>query len=74
MRRVPQNPTQRVIGFHVGCPDCGFVTSALQGMEGQTISESDAGVSFATPVVCLRCDGRMHIVRSECTFQGAANV
>jgi hypothetical protein len=73
LRRVPQNPTQRVIGYSVCCPRCAFVTFALQGFEGQKITEidSDIGtrVSFAQPLHCLYCGVRVHVIHNEATLE-----
>jgi len=57
MRRVPQDRSFRgLVGYHVGCPRCGFVTIALQGNEGLLISESALGeVTFSLPVRCVLC-------------------
>lgn len=57
MRRVPQDRSFRgLVGYHVGCPRCGFVTIALQGDEGLLISESAQGeVTFSRPVRCVLC-------------------
>jgi len=55
LRRVPQNPSSLVIGYHVACPRCGFVTPALRGDRGLFIDEGPGGVSFSRPVRCLQC-------------------
>lgn len=57
MRRVPQDRSFRgLVGYHVGCPRCGFVTIALQGDEGLEISEDAGGeVSFSQAVRCVFC-------------------
>jgi hypothetical protein len=57
MRRVPQDRSFRgLVGYHVGCPRCGFVTIALQGDEGLEITEGAGGeVSFSRPVRCVLC-------------------
>lgn len=57
MRRVPQDRSFRgLVGYHLGCPRCGFVTIALQGDEGLLISESaQCEVTFSRPVRCVFC-------------------
>lgn len=57
MRRVPQDRSFRgLVGYHVGCPRCGFVTIALQGDEGLEICEGAGGeVTFSRPVRCVLC-------------------
>jgi hypothetical protein len=73
LRRVPQNASQRVIGYSVCCPRCAFVTFALQGFEGQKISEidSDIGtlVSFAVSMRCLYCGVLVHLTHNEAMLE-----
>ena len=63
LRRVPQNPRIRVVGYHVCCPACGFVTLAVNGDEGLVITEGEQGLSFSRPVDCLYCEA---LVRLDC--------
>ena len=65
MRRVPQNPRVRVVGYHVCCPACGFVTMAVDGHEGLVITEGDNGLTFSRPVECLYCDALVRVDRGE---------
>lgn len=57
MRRVPQDRSCRgLVGYHLGCPRCGFVTIALQGDGGLLITEeSEGAVSFSKEVRCVFC-------------------
>ena len=43
LRRVPQNPKSWVIGYHVCCPRCGFVSLAINGQRDLVIDEDMAG-------------------------------
>ena len=36
LRRVPQNPLSGVVGYHLCCLRCGFVTVALNGSDEPT--------------------------------------
>ena len=55
MRRVPQDRSHRgLVGYHLGCPRCGFVTIALQGNAGLSITEApDQAVTFSRAVMSV---------------------
>lgn len=57
LRRVSQDRRFGLVGYHVCCPRCGFVTVALNGNDGLVITESEDGkrVTFSRPVRCLYC-------------------
>lgn len=56
VRRVPQDTSQPILGYHVACPMCGYVTLVLHGRLGVFLSEDDLGqVSTSKPFVCLFC-------------------
>ena len=55
LRRVPQNPALGLVGYHVACPRCGFVTPAVVGDRGLAIDEGAFGVSFSRSVACVMC-------------------
>ncbi len=76
LRRVPQERTYRgIVGYHVGCPRCGFVTAVLQGIDGQAISEGDTGeVSFSTPARCVFCNVTIHLAEAELTLEEGPDV
>ena len=65
LRRVPQNPQARVVGYHVCCPGCGFVTLAVNGDEGLAITEGDGGLSFSRLVECLYCENMIRVDRGN---------
>ena len=41
LRRVSQDRRFGLVGYHVCCPRCGFVTVALNGNDGLVITESE---------------------------------
>ena len=57
VRRVPQARSAPLIGYHLCCPRCGFVTPALQHDEGVIITEGDdpVDITFSRPVRCMYC-------------------
>jgi hypothetical protein len=57
LRRVPQNLRSGIVGYHVCCPRCGFVTIAIQGSRGLAITEGDDAktVTFSVTVRCAYC-------------------
>ena len=67
IRRVPQNPRSYVVGYHVCCPKCGFVTIALQGKNGLTISENldRFEVGFSEGLRCVYCNILIQLRDSE---------
>jgi hypothetical protein len=71
IRRVPQNPRSFVVGYHVCCPKCGFVTIALQGKNGLEVTEKlgEFEVSFSTPLRCTYCNILIHLDRSRIELQ-----
>ena len=75
LRRVPQDRSFRgIVGYHVGCPHCGFVTAVLQGAEGIEISEAFGVVSFSAPARCVFCNVQIHLVAGELTLEEGADV
>ena len=63
LRRVSQDRRFGLVGYHVCCPRCGFVTVALNGNDGLLITEDDTGdrVSFSQPVRCVYCAVLIHL-------------
>lgn len=56
VRRVPQDKSQPILGYHVACPKCGYVTLVLHGRLGIFLSEDALGqVSTSKPLSCLFC-------------------
>jgi len=78
LRRVPQNPLSGIVGYHVCCLRCGFVTVALNGTAGLVITEAEENgsllVSFSRPVRCTYCAALVHLDRGEATLEEDANV
>lgn len=75
LRRVPQDRSFRgVLGYHVGCPRCGFVTAAIAGDEGLRIEERDEVVSFSEPVRCVFCRARLHLREGEIQVEEGPDV
>ena len=68
VRRVPQNNPRMLVGYHVCCPSCGFVTPALVGDQGLKIEEADA-VGFSKPLECTYCRVLIHLGRGELTLE-----
>jgi len=60
LRRIPLNPAFGLVGVHLCCPRCGFVTVALRGSKGLEINEHE-GISFSQPVRCLFCKVLLHL-------------
>jgi len=74
LRRVPQNAAFRVIGYHVACPRCGFVTPAIVGDAGLVIVEDALGVSFSRAVLCIMCLVELRITGSACEIHEGPDV
>ena len=78
LRRVPQNPQSGIVGYHVCCPRCGFVTVAVNGSHEQVITESVEGgalqVSFAKALRCVYCSVLIHLDNGEATLEEDADV
>lgn len=76
LRRVPQDRSFRgIVGYHVGCPHCGFVTAVLNGVDGLHIAEGAAGeVTFSSAARCVFCNVRLHLVAGELTLEEDADV
>ena len=67
IRRVSQDRRRVLVGYHLCCPRCGFVSVAINGSDGLTISESDDGqeVSFSKALRCLYCAVLIELNRGE---------
>ena len=65
--RVPREPRGRVVGYHVCCPACSFVTLAVNGDEGLAITEGDGAnsLSFSQPAECLYCEAQVRVDHGE---------
>jgi hypothetical protein len=66
VRRVPQDPRAGLLGYHVGCPSCGYVTLLLHGRLGLGLLESPSGsVSTSKPFACLFCQRQWQLTVDE---------
>lgn len=71
MRRVPQDRSYKgIVGYHVCCPRCGFVTAVLNGVGGLSITEpSESQVSFSQPFRCVYCCVSIRLGDGEISFE-----
>ena len=71
MRRVSQDRRGPLVGYHVCCTRCGFVTIALNGHDALVITESEGGtdVTFSKPVRCVYCAVRIHLRAGEAELE-----
>ncbi len=77
MRRVPLDRAWRgIVGYHLCCPRCGFVTAVLNGEQDVAITESDDGkiVSFSHPARCVYCAVLIHLSQGEGRLEEDSNV
>jgi hypothetical protein len=74
LRRVPQDPRARVLGYYLCCPRCGFVTPVLHGQDGVLLAEDGELVTFSTPVRCLMCLVRIALTRGEAALEEGPDV
>ena len=63
MRRVSQDRRFGLVGYHVCCPRCGYVTVALHGRDEMVITEDAAtgAVTFSVPLRCVFCQVLIHV-------------
>lgn len=71
IRRVPQDRALRgIVGYHLCCPRCGFVTAVLNGDGGLVITEfANEEVSFSKPARCVYCNVLIHLAAGELTLE-----
>jgi len=75
LRRVPIRRESPLIGFHVCCPRCGFISHALNGHTDLAITEDDDGqVSFSHPVRCVFCRVLIHLSAGDARLEEDASV
>jgi hypothetical protein len=76
VRRVPQDRGGFLVGFHVCCPRCGFVTPALEGDAGLRITETKdpSDITFSRPLRCTYCRVLMHVSHGDLQLEEDANV
>jgi hypothetical protein len=76
IRRVPQDRTNLLVGYHVCCLRCGFNTPALAGNDGLDIDEGDApdDLTFSKALRCTFCRVLMHVAHGELRLEEDADV
>lgn len=76
VRRVPQERTGLLVGYHVCCPRCGFVTPALEGDAELEIEEGDApdDLTFSRALRCTFCRVLLHLHHGELRLEEDADV
>ena len=76
IRRVPQDRTSLLVGYHVCCLRCGFNTPALAGNDGLDIDEGDApdDLTFSKALRCTFCRVLMHVSHGELRLEEDADV
>jgi len=66
VRRVPQDRSQAILGYHIACPSCGYVTLVLHGRLGVFLSEREDGqLDTSRPHQCLFCQKCLQIMCDE---------
>jgi hypothetical protein len=76
IRRVPQDRSNFLVGYHVRCLRCGFNTPALAGTDGLDIDEGDApdDLTFSKALRCTFCRFLMHVSHGELRREADADV
>lgn len=76
VRRVPQQPNSRLVGYHVCCVRCGFISAALLGDAELVISEGSEAedVSFSRALRCTFCRVLVHLEHGELRLEEDADV
>lgn len=76
VRRVPQERTELLVGYHVCCSRCGFDTPALEGYAGLDITEGTAhdDLTFSRAVRCTFCRVLLHVSHGELRLEKDADV
>lgn len=76
VRRVPQDRTHQLVGFHVCCPRCGFNTPALTGHDGLDITEGTEpdDLTFSRALRCTFCRVLLHVNHGEFRLEEDADV
>lgn len=75
VRRVPQDRTNFLVGYHVCCRRCGFITPALDG-HGLEITEGAEpdDLTFSQALRCTFCRVLMHVSHGELRLEEDADV
>lgn len=76
IRRVPQDRMHLLVGYHVCCLRCGFITPALEGSDGLTITEGAApdDLTFSKALRCTFCRVLMLVTHAELRLEEDADV
>jgi len=76
VRRVPQDRGGFLVGYHVCCVRCGFVTPALQGDAGLEITETKdpSDITFSKPLRCTFCRVLVHVSHGDLELEEDADV
>ena len=78
LRRVPQQLNSGLVGYHMCCPRCGFVTVTVHGSREQVITEVVEGgellITFLKPLRCAYCSVLIHVNHVEATLEEDAHV
>ena len=76
VRRVPQDPRGLLVGYHLCCSRCGFVTVALVGADGLEVEEGGApdDVTMSRPIRCTRCEVLIHVTAGEVRLEEDVHV
>lgn len=76
IRRIWQDRTNLLVGYHVCCPRCGFNTPALAGNDGLDIDEGGAPDDLTSSKM-LRCTFPrvlVHVAHGELRLEEVADV
>ncbi|GAB4216812.1 MAG: hypothetical protein OHK0013_43720 [Sandaracinaceae bacterium] len=76
VRRVPQDRDGLLVGYHVCCPRCGFITAALEGDAGLDITEGAApdDLTFSRALRCTFCRVLLHLHHGQLRLEEDADV
>lgn len=76
VRRVPQQRGGYLVGYHVCCPRCGFITPALAGDAGLELTEGDdpSDLTLSRPLRCTFCRVLIHVSHGEVRLEEDADV
>ena len=76
IRRVPQDRTNQLVGYHVCCPRCGFNRSAIEGDGGLHITEGAEpdDLTFSRALRCTFCRGLLHVKHGKLLIEEDGDV
>jgi hypothetical protein len=75
VRRVSQDVRFPLVGYHVCCPRCGFVSVAFQNQDGMIITEgaTSEALTFSQPLTCIYCAILIYIVDGDVRLEANGN-